>query len=94
MKKLFTILAAVCFAGSMMAAALVDGYTKVTDISTLAAGDKVVIYCDGISKGVTGWNGSKDATVAETGWVEYLVEAATGGVYLKDEAKNNYIASP
>ena len=92
MKKLFTILAAVCFAGSMMAAALVDGYTKVTDISTLAAGDKVVIYCDDSSTGVTGWNGSKDATVAATGWVEYVVEAATGGVYLKDVTAGKYIA--
>ena len=92
MKKLFTILAAVCFAGSMMAAALVDGYTKVTDISTLAAGDKVVVYCDDSSTGVTGWNGSKDATVAATGWVEYVVEAATGGVYLKDVTAGKYIS--
>ena len=75
-----------------MAAALVDGYTKVTDISTLAAGDKVVIYCDDSSTGVTGWNGSKDATVAATGWVEYVVEAATGGVYLKDVTAGKYIA--
>lgn len=75
-----------------MAAALVDGYTKVTDISTLAAGDKVVVYCDDSSTGVTGWNGSKDATVATTGWVEYVVEAATGGVYLKDVTAGKYIA--
>ena len=76
------------------AAALGDGYSKVTDITTLSAGDKVVVYCDASSIGVTGSNGSKDATVAATGWVEYLVEAATNGVYLKDEAKNTYIASP
>ena len=76
------------------AAALGDGYSKVTDITTLSAGDKVVIYCDASSIGVTGWNGSKDAKVAATGWVEYLVEAATNGVYLKDEGANNYIASP
>ena len=76
------------------AAALGDGYSKVTDITTLSAGDKVVVYCDASSIGVTGWNGSKDANVAATGWVEYLVEAATNGVYLKDEGANNYIASP
>ena len=76
------------------AAALGEGYEKVTDISKLAAGDRVVVYCDGSSIGVTGWNGSKDATVAAEGWVEYLVEAASGGVYLKDEKANNYIASP
>ena len=76
------------------AAALGDGYEKVTNISNLTTGDRVVVYADAISKGVTGWNGSKDATVAESGWVEYLVEVASGGVYLKDETAKNYIASP
>ena len=74
------------------AAALGDGYEKVTDISTLAAGDKVVLYCDDSSIGVTGVNGSKDAAVAATGWVEYLVEAASGGVKLKDTNANKYIS--
>ena len=80
--------------GNAWGAALGSGYEKVTDISTLSAGDRVVLYADDISKGVTGWDGNKDATVAESGWVEYLVEGATGGVYLKDETANNYIASP
>ena len=80
--------------GSMLGAALGDGYEKVTDISTLSAGDRVVLYCDDNSVGVTGWNNNKDATVATTGWVEYLVEAASGGVYLKDENVSKYIASP
>ena len=62
----------------------IDGYTKVTDITTLAAGDKVVLYCDDSAVGVTGFDGSKDATVAAAGWVEYVVEAADGGVLLKD----------
>ena len=62
----------------------IDGYTKVTNVASLVAGDKVVLYCDDAAVGVTGWNGSKDATVAETGWVEYVVEAADGGFYLKD----------
>ena len=80
--------------GSMLGAALGDGYEKVTDISTLSAGDRVVLYCDDNSVGVTGWDGNKDAKVAASGWVEYLVESATGGVYLKDENASNYIASP
>ena len=78
--------------GHAWGAALGSGYSKVTDISTLSAGDKVVIYCDDESVGVTGFNTTtkKDATVAETGWVEYLVESATGGVLLKDG--DNYIS--
>ena len=80
--------------GSMLGAALGDGYEKVTNISTLSAGDRVVLYCDANSVGVTGWNNNKDATVATSGWVEYLVEAASGGVYLKDEIVSKYIASP
>ena len=94
MKKLSFFLMAMLMSVMSFAAALGEGYEKVTNISTLAAGDRVVVYCDGSSIGVTGWNGSKDATVAADGWVEYLVEAASGGVYLKDEKANNYIASP
>jgi hypothetical protein len=71
----------------MSFAGLGEGYTKVTDISTLAAGDKVVLYCDDAALGVTGYNGNKDATVDATGWVEYVVEAADGGVLLKDGDK-------
>ena len=80
--------------GNAWGAALGSGYEKVTNISSLTTGDRVVVYADVISKGVTGWNGSKDATVEASGWVEYLVEVASGGVYLKDETANNYIASP
>ena len=94
MKKLSFFLMAMLVSLTSFAAALGEGYEKVTDISKLAAGDRVVVYCDGSSIGVTGWNGSKDATVAAEGWVEYLVEAASNGVYLKDEKANNYIASP
>ena len=81
-------------AGNAWGAELGTGYTKITDITTLAIGDKVVVYCDDQSVGVTGWNGSKDATVAATGWVEYVVEAATNGVYLYDPTAKSYIASP
>ena len=94
MKKISFFLMAMLVSLTSFAAALGEGYEKVTDISKLAAGDRVVVYCDGSSIGVTGWNGSKDATVAAEGWVEYLVEAASNGVYLKDEKANNYIASP
>ena len=94
--KLFFALFAMLALGVTNAwgAALGSGYEKVTNISSLTTGDRVVLYADDISKGVTGWNGSKDATVAASGWVEYLVEVASGGVYLKDETANNYIASP
>ena len=84
MKKLSFFLMAMLVSLTSIAAALGDGYEKVTDISTLAAGDKVVLYCDDAEKGVTGWDGTKTATAAADGWVEYVVEAADGGVLLKD----------
>ena len=84
MKKFTLFLSAMLMSLMSMAAPLGEGYSKVTDITTLAAGDKVVLYCDDAELGVTGYNGNKDATVAETGWVEYVVEAAEGGVLLKD----------
>ena len=62
----------------------IDGYSKVTNAASLVDGDKVVLYCDDSAVGVTGFDGNKDATVAATGWVEYVVEAADGGVLLKD----------
>ena len=62
----------------------IDGYTKVTNAASLIAGDKVVLYCDEAEVGVTGWNGNKDATVAASGWVQYVVEVTDGGFYLKD----------
>ena len=83
MKKFTLFLSAMLFS-VMSFAGLGEGYTKVTDITTLAAGDKVVLYCDGAELGVTGYDGNKDATAAATGWVEYVVETATGGVLLKD----------
>ena len=93
MKKLSFFLMAMLVSLTSFAAALGDGYEKVTNISTLVAGDKVVLYADAISKGVTGWDGNKDAKVAADGWVEYLVQAGTsGGVLLKDSAAGKYIA--
>ena len=86
MKKITLFLSAILFS-VMSFASLGEGYTKVTDITTLAAGDKVVLYCDDAALGVTGYDGNKDATVDATGWVEYVVEAADGGVLLKDGEK-------
>ncbi len=90
MKKFTLFLSAMLISVVSFAAALGEGYSKVTDITTLSAGDKVVLYCDGSELGVTGWDGTKTATVAAEGWVEYVVEAAEGGVLLKDG--DQYIA--
>ena len=87
MKKLSFFLMAMLVSLTSFAAALGEGYSKVTDITTLSAGDKVVLYCDDADKGVTGWDGNKTATAAAEGWVEYVVEAADGGVLLKDGDK-------
>ena len=84
MKKITFFLMAMLVSLTSFAAALGEGYSKVTDITTLSAGDKVVLYCDDADKGVTGWDGNKTATAAAEGWVEYVVEAAEGGVLLKD----------
>ncbi len=91
MKKFTLFLSTLLFSMMSFGAPLGEGYSKVTDITTLSAGDKVVLYCDDAELGVTGWNGNKDAIVAYTGWVEYVVEATEGGVYLKDEAIGKYV---
>ena len=91
MKKFTLFLSALLFT-MMSFAQLANCYEKVTDITTLSAGDKVVLYCDEASLGVTGWGGSKDATVAETGWVEYIVEVVADSVLLKDPNAGKYIA--
>ena len=84
MKKISFFLMAMLVSLTSFAAALGEGYSKVTDITTLSAGDKVVLYCDDAELGITGWDGNKTATAAAEGWVEYVVEAAEGGVLLKD----------
>ena len=73
---------------------LTDGYTKVTNISALANGDKVVLYCDEYAVGVAGFDGTKSGVMAETGWVEYAVELVDGGMKLKDEVAGKYAALP
>ena len=92
MKKFTLFLSALLFSAMTFAAALGTGYSKVTDITTLSAGDKVVLYCDDANLGVTGWNGNKDATVAATGLVEYVVEVVADSVLLKDASAEQYIA--
>ena len=87
MKKLSFFLMAMLVSLTSFAAALGEGYSKVTDITTLSAGDKVVLYSDDAELGITGWDGNKTATAAAEGWVEYVVEAAEGGVLLKDGDK-------
>lgn len=75
-------------------AAIPAEYTMITDISTLQDGDRVVLYSTAIWLGVTGWNGDSDATVAASGWAEYIVEPQTGGIYLKDAVAGKYISNP
>ena len=94
MKKFYLLLTALLVSITSFAAALGSGYEKVTNISNLATGDKVVIYCDDASVGVTGWGGSNDATVAASRFVEYLVTVVSGGVTLKDETVGKFIAKP
>ncbi len=95
MKKLFFLMTCLFASVTMFAAALGEGYTKVTNIATLAAGDKVVLYCDDTSEGVTGVNGTKDAAVStvESEWLQYVVEECSNGVYL-NAGGDTYIASP
>jgi len=72
-------------------------YTLVTDISTLANDDKVVIKTADSSKGVTGADGNKDATTSatESDWVQYVVkDKSSDGVKLYDSGEEKYIASP
>lgn len=95
MRTKFTLLLFFLFFGlNVCRAALPEGYTMVTNISALQNGDRVVLYSTAISLGVTGWDGKSDATVAASGWAEYIVETTMGGVYLKDAAMGKYISNP
>lgn len=78
-----------------------DKYTLVTSNSSLSNGDKVVIATISSNQpgdnGVTGWNGSNDATVSATAasWVQYTVSNASGsGWKLYDSSASKYIADP
>lgn len=75
-------------------------YTLVTSNSDLNNGDKVIIATKSSGKpytGVTGQNGTNDATVSstETNWVQYTVgSASTSGWTLFDSGQKKYIAKP
>ena len=71
-------------------------YTLITSNSTLKAGDFVVVKTSA-NQGVTGWNGTKDATISttESEWVQYEVKnASASGWKLYDSDASKYIASP
>ena len=74
-------------------------YTLVTAASQLSTGDKVVLV-DGnptsTCNGVTGWNGTKDATISSTAanWVQYNVTKSNDVWTLKDATANKFIQSP
>ena len=76
--------------GNAWGAALGAGYTKITNITSLSAGDKVVLYCDDASVGVTGYSGS-DAQVSSTeaSWIQFTVEKSGSNYFFK--TGNNYI---
>ena len=75
-------------------------YTLVTSNSTLKNGDTVVITTIRTTSpisGVTGWNGTKDATVSTTvsEWATYTVgSASSSGWTLFDSAASKYIKTP
>ena len=71
-------------------------YTLITSNSSLKNGDTVVVKTSA-SQGVTGWNGTKDATISttESEWVQYTVGgASSSGWTLYDSDASKYIASP
>lgn len=95
MRTKFALFLFCLFGGlNVCCAAIPAEYTMITDISTLQYGDRVVLYSTAISLGVTGWDGDSDATVAASGWAEYIVEPQTRGIYLKDAVAGKYISNP
>ena len=78
--------------GNAWGAALGAGYTKITNITSLSAGDKVVLYCDDASVGVTGYSGS-DAQVSskEASWIQFTVEKDGENYFFKKTDDNKYI---
>lgn len=77
-----------------------ETYTLITSNSSLSNGDSVVLATkadDAPKTGVTGFNGTKDATVSttESSWKKYTVgSASSSGWTLYDEDAEQYIASP
>lgn len=76
-----------------------DTYTLVTSTSSLSTNDEVILATESAgapSSGVTGWNGSKDATVGTdaSSWVKYQVATVTNGWTLYDASAEKYIQTP
>ena len=75
-------------------------YTLITSSSSLSNNDKVVITTSrtgGTIEGVTGWNGTKDATVStnSSNWLQFVVGNKSGDAWtLYDESASKYIQSP
>ena len=75
-------------------------YTLVTDTSSLSNGDHVVVTTIRSTtpiQGVTGFNGTKDATTSETesNWVQFVVgNKSANGWTLYDSTEQKYIANP
>ena len=75
-------------------------YTLVTDTSKLSNGDHVVVSTIRSTtpiKGVSGFNGTKDATVSQTegDWVQFVVgNKSSNGWTLYDTSESKYIANP
>ena len=65
-------------------------YQKITAVSGLAAGDKAVLYNPTDNEGVTGTSGTKDASAAATGWLEYVVVKTSTGFNLQ-AGENSYV---
>lgn len=81
---------------TVSAAPAEPSYTLITSNSTLKNGDTVVVKTSA-DQGVTGWNGTKDATISttESEWVRFTVgSASSSGWTLYDSDASKYIASP
>ncbi len=99
-KKLLALLLGVFMVVAMIPAIAIGTNAADLDLTlctgTLQEGDKVVIATPDKSKGVTGWNGNKDATLStdQSTWVQYTVGISGSGYTFYDEGENTYIASP
>ncbi|MCQ2323653.1 MAG: hypothetical protein MJZ53_02210 [Paludibacteraceae bacterium] len=92
LKSILMIVALLSLSSNVWGAAPGTGYTKITSISSLAAGDEVILFCDDAGTGVTGYAGS-DATVSTTSsdWTKFVVEKSESNYYFKDPTTKKYI---
>lgn len=92
-KYLCAVLMIICTSASAWGADIPSGYTAVTAISSLATGDYVVLFNTSSGNAITGWDGTKDATVSSTedDWMQFKVTKGTDYIYLQDESTGGYI---